>query len=260
MSASAEPIAPPYLTSSLLERAGLPHLFTTRHFPGVGNTADGGPPFTAAARPLLSGRGLAAAPAYARQIHGSQVLVAEREGRLGEADALLTERADLPLAIFTADCLPLVIYDPTGRRLAAVHAGWRGTVQSVARAAVDRLVEAGSDADGLVVAIGPSIGPCCYEVDKPVIARLDAAFPGRWGAWVRSVGAGKWMLDLWAANEDQLRGAGIPGDRVDNPRLCTGCRTDLFYSYRRGQNGRLVSVAALPLVSTLTREEGNVAC
>jgi copper oxidase (laccase) domain-containing protein len=97
-------------------------------------------------------------------------------------------------------------------------------------------------------------------VDKPVIARLDAAFPGRWGAWVRSVGAGKWMLDLWAANEDQLRGAGIPGDRVDNPRLCTGCRTDLFYSYRRGQNGRLVSVAALPLVSTLTREEGNVAC
>jgi copper oxidase (laccase) domain-containing protein len=99
-------------------------------------------------------------------------------------------------------------------------------------------------------------------VDKPVIARLDAAFPGRWGAWVRSVGAGKWMLDLWAANEDQLRSAGIRSDKVDNPRLCTGCRTDLFYSYRRGHNGRLISIAALPLVSAFstTREEGDVAC
>ena len=161
MSVPIDPVGPPYLTSVLLERAGLPHLFTTRHFPGVASTADGGEPFTPEARPLLSGRGLAGAPAYARQIHGAEVLVAEREGRLGEADALLTERVALPLAIFTADCLPLILYDPAGRRLAAVHAGWRGTVQSVARAAVDRLVEAGSPADGLVVAIGPSIGPCC---------------------------------------------------------------------------------------------------
>jgi len=79
-----------------------------------------------------------------------------------------------------------------------------------------------------------------------VIARLDQVFPERWGAWVRSVGLGKWMLDLWAANEEQLRGAGLRGDRIDNPRLCTGCRTDLFYSYRRGHNGRLVSIAAVP--------------
>lgn len=252
MSPSIEPAEPPYLTSALLERAGLPHLFTTRNFPGVASTGDGGAPFTAAARPLLSGRGLAGAPAYVRQIHGADVLVAERDGRLGEADVLLTERADLPLAIFTADCLPLVIYDPAGRRLAAVHAGWRGTVQSVARAAVDRLVEAGSAPDGLVVAIGPSIGPCCYEVDEPVIERLSAAFPVGWEQWTISAGPGKWMLDLWQANEDQLAAADVDRAMIENLRLCTACNLDRFFSYRRegsvrlGRSGRLVALAAIP--------------
>jgi polyphenol oxidase len=246
------PPAPPYLTSALLERAGLPHLFTTRHFPGVASTADGGDPFTPEARPVLSARGLARTPAYARQIHGSRVLVAEREGRLGEADALLTERAELPLAIFTADCLPVVIWDPAGRRLAAVHAGWRGTVQSVTRAAVDGLVEAGSSADGLVVAIGPSIGPCCYEVDGPVIDRLSAAFPGGWERWTIPAGPGKWMLDLWKANEDQLAAADVDPAMVENLRLCTSCNLDRFFSYRRerptrlGRTGRLVALAAIP--------------
>jgi hypothetical protein len=252
MSVPIDPVGPPYLTSALLERAGLPHLFTTRHFPGVASTADGGEPFTPEARPLLSGRGLAGAPAYARQIHGAEVLVAEREGRLGEADALLTERAALPLAIFTADCLPLILYDPAGRRLATVHAGWRGTVQSVARAAVDRLVEAGSPADGLVVAIGPSIGPCCYEVDGPVIERLSAAFPGGWERWTISAGPGKWMLDLWQANEDQLAAADVDRAMIENFRLCTSCNLDRFFSYRRegstrlGRSGRLVALAAIP--------------
>ena len=252
MSAPAEPSAPPYLTSVLLERAGVPHLFTTRHFPGLASTADGGAPFTAAARPLLSERGLRGDPAYARQIHGAEVLVAERDGRLGEADALLTERAGLPLAIFTADCLPLIIYDPSGRRLAAVHAGWRGTVQSAARAAVDRLVEAGSPPDGLVVAIGPSIGPCCYEVDGPVIERLSAAFPAGWERWTIPAGPGKWMLDLWQANEDQLAAADVDRAMIENLRLCTACNPDRFFSYRRegsvrlGRTGRLVAMAAIP--------------
>ena len=169
--------------------------------------------------------------------------------KYGGIGAFGVQGPGLPIAVFSADCVPLLIYDPDARRLAVVHAGWRGTAQSAARAAVLALVEAGGRSEEFLAAVGPSIGPCCYEVDKPVIARLDAAFPGRWGAWVRSVGAGKWMLDLWAANEDQLRGAGLRGDRVDNPRLCTGCRTDLFYSYRRGHNGRLVSIAAIPLGS-----------
>jgi polyphenol oxidase len=242
----------PFLTSALLERAGLPHLFTTRRFPGVGGSGDEDGVFGPAAGPLLAERGLAAAPAFARQVHGAEVLVAERAGRIGQADALITERSGLPLAVFTADCLPLVIYDPSRRRLAMVHAGWRGTVLSVSRAAVDRLVEAGSEPDGLVVAIGPSIGPCCYEVDGPVIDRLRTAFPGGWEHWVTPVGPGKWMLDLWAANEDQLAAADVDRNMIDNPRLCTACNLDRFYSYRRegstrlGRLGRLVALAAIP--------------
>jgi YfiH family protein len=247
-----EPMGAPFLTSPLLERAGLPHLFTTRHFPGVVGSGDGTEVFSEAARPLLAERGLAAAPAFVRQVHGAEILMAERAGRLGEADALVTERRGLPLAVFTADCLPIVIYDPTQRRLATVHAGWRGTVQSVARAAVDRLVESGSDADGLVVAIGPSIGPCCYEVDGPVIDRLRAGFPGGWEHWATPAGPGKWMLDLWAANEDQLTAADVDRSMIDNLRLCTACHLDRFYSYRRegstrlGRSGRLVALAAIP--------------
>src|SRR5262249_34526919 len=111
----------------------------------------------------------------------------------------------------------------------------------------DALVEAGARPERLLAALGPSIGPCCYEVGKPVIAQLDRAFSGPWGAWVKAVGAGKWMLGLWAAHGEQLGGAGLHGDRIFNPRLCTACRTDLFFSSRRGHHGRLVSIAALPL-------------
>ncbi|HJR00364.1 MAG TPA: polyphenol oxidase family protein, partial [Methylomirabilota bacterium] len=147
----------------------------------------------------------------------------------------------------TADCLPIVLYDARAGRLAAVHAGWRGTVQSVARAAVGELAAVGSAAADLVVAIGPSIGPCCYEVDAPVIARFEAAFPGVWQPWMTPKGPGKWMLDLWSANLDQLIGAGVRPERVDLLRLCTGCRPDLLFSYRRERGaGRLVTVAALP--------------
>jgi len=242
---------PTHLRSSLLDDAGLPHLFTTRHFPGVKAFREPRPPLGPEAHPLLAAHGLAAAPpAFLRQVHGADVIRAVGGGCVGEADALVTDTPGLPAAVFSADCVPLLLYDPEGRRLAAVHAGWRGTARSVARAAVDALGEAGGVPGRFLAAIGPSIGPCCYEVDRPVIARLDEAFPGTWGAWVRSVGPGKWMLDLWAANEDQLRGAGLRSDRIDNPRLCTGCRTDLFYSYRRGHKGRLVSIAAVPAGQT----------
>jgi hypothetical protein len=124
-------------------------------------------------------------------------------------------------------------------------------VKAAARVAVDALVAAGSPAEELVAAIGPSIGPCCYEVDRPVVDRLSGAFPVAWESWVSPKGhdAGgteRWMLDLWAANEDQLRAAGLSGSRIDSPRTCTSCHLDLFFSYRRGARGRLVTAAAVP--------------
>src|SRR5438552_1300833 len=211
---------PTHFLSPLLEDAGVRHFFTTRSFPGVTAFRDPFPPLGPEAQPLLAKHGLGAEPAaFLKQVHGAQVLRATVGGCAGKADVLMTDRPGLPIAVFSADCVPLMTYDPDGRRLAVGHAGWRGTAQSAARAAVLALVEAGGMPERFLAAVGPSIGPCCYEVDKPVIARLDAAFPGRWGAWVRSVGAGEWMLDLWAANEAQLRGTGIPGEsRVQEAR------------------------------------------
>src|SRR5262245_61429686 len=238
---------PTHFVSPLLEDAGLPHLFTTRNFPGVTAFRDPFPPIGDDARPLLATHGLGARPAaFTKQVHGARVVQTTESGFAGNADALVTSTPGLPVAVFSADCVPLILYDPDGARVAAVHAGWRGTVQSVARAAVESLVQAGGHANRFLAAVGPSIGPCCYEVDKPVIAQLDQAFASRWGAWVRSAGPGQWMLDLWASNEDQVRSAGTPGVGLPTPGLSTGSHADLFSSSRRGNKGRLVSIAALP--------------
>jgi polyphenol oxidase len=238
---------PSFVTSPLLTAHGLPHLFTTRHFPGVSRPIQPRPPFGPEAQPLLAPRGLGGEPAFARQVHGAAVIEVERGGLAGHADALATSRPGLPLCISTADCLPIVLYDPRAGRLASVHAGWRGTVRSVAAAAVRRLLEAGTAPADLVGAIGPSIGPCCYEVDAPVLERIEPAFPQAWRDWVTPKGPGKWMLDLWQANLDQMTAAGVQRERVDLLGLCTGCRPDLLFSYRRERGaGRLVAVSALP--------------
>ncbi|PWU25637.1 MAG: peptidoglycan editing factor PgeF [Candidatus Rokuibacteriota bacterium] len=242
---------PTYFGSPLLTEARVPHLFSTRHFPGVRPWRHPDGPFEAAALARFGQHGLGSPHgepvAYLRQVHGAEVVVVEHGGLAGQGDVLVTRQTVLPLAIFTADCLPIILYDPVGRRLALAHAGWRGTVEAVARVAVGALTRAGGTAKTFLAAIGPSIGPCCYEVDEPVIDRLAAAFPAAWQQWVTAVGAGKWMLDLWHANEDQLKAAGLESERIDNPRLCTSCRMDLFFSYRRGRGqGRLVAVAAIP--------------
>ena len=239
---------PLYLASGLLTAARLPHLFTTRHFPGVRAWRDPRGPFDESALALIGNSGLPGdGVGFARQVHGAEMAVVTEAGPAGPADVLMTDRPGLRLAIFTADCLPIVVFDRRHRRLAMAHAGWRGTVQAAARVAADALVMAGAAPEELLAAIGPSIGPCCYEVDAPVIERLEAAFAGAWRRWVKPAGPGKWMLDLWKANEDQLREAGLIEARIDNPRLCTACRADLFFSYRRGRGeGRLVALAALP--------------
>lgn len=237
-----------YVTSPLLAEAAVPHLFTTRHFPGVTPARDSAPPFDVSAMALLAELGVAEQPpAYLRQVHGTDVVEASSGGLAGRADVLATGRARLPLAIFTADCVPVILYDPENGRLALAHAGWRGTASGVVGAAAGALVATGGRPECFVAAIGPSIGPCCYEVDAPVIERLDAAFPDLWKEWVEPVRPGKWMLDLWRANDDQLRAAGMLPERIDNLRLCTGCRPEMFFSHRRERGrGRLVAVAAVP--------------
>src|SRR5262245_4430498 len=127
---------PLYVSSALLSEAGLPHLFSTRHLSGVRPWRDPAGPFDESVAQFLDERGMGNEPvAFLRQVHSADVVAVERGGLAGEADVLVTSRAGLPLAIFSADCLPIVVYDPDGRRLAMAHAGWRGTVEAAARAA-----------------------------------------------------------------------------------------------------------------------------
>jgi YfiH family protein len=158
----------------------------------------------------------------------------------------VTTARGVPLAIFTADCLAVVLVDVEAPALAVVHVGWRGTVRAAAQAAVGGLVAAGARAERLHVFVAPSIGPCCYEVDGPVVDAFMSAYGARSREWMHPARPGHWMLDLWAANAALLAEAGVDPQRIVNPRVCTACHLDTFFSYRKGNRGRLATVAALP--------------
>jgi YfiH family protein len=175
---------------------------------------------------------------FLKQVHGCTVAVPPWS-QPPEADASVTGETGTVLAIETADCLPVLIVDPIGRRTAAAHAGWRGTAAGIARRTVEALVEMGSNPRDLLAALGPAIGRCCYEVGGEV----EESF-GPEGAAFFFPGQGERPhLDLVAANRAQLLEAGLESTGIDSLDLCTRCREDLFFSYRRdgGSAGRMIS-------------------
>ncbi|MGH7391866.1 MAG: polyphenol oxidase family protein [Candidatus Rokuibacteriota bacterium] len=245
MSLVAKRESPAYFTFPSLTAIGVAHATTTRSCPGIASWSETPSPFKAEAAAALRPAGLdLERVAWARQVHGAAVArVGQDGGFAGVADVLVTTERGVPLAVFTADCLAVVLHAPGA--LAIAHVGWRGTVHGAAQAAVGALTAVGARPSQVVAAIAPSIGPCCYEVDEPVAERFEAAYPGRWAGWARAVGRGRFMLDLWTANEHLLREAGVPAGRIENARLCTACHPDVLYSYRKGNHGRLVTLAAL---------------
>jgi len=176
------------------------------------------------------------------QVHGASVQVAPWEGR-PDGDAGLAWAPGLILGIETADCLPVLLVDPRRPAVAAVHAGWRGTVAGVTRAAVAALVAGGSRAEDLHAALGPGIGPCCYEVGDEV----KAAFGSAGAAFLRPGPRGRNHLDVRAANRRQLIEAGLDPARIGGIDECTFCRPDLYHSFRRDGpgSGRMISHVGL---------------
>jgi len=167
-----------------------------------------------------------------KQVHGAAVTVAPWDGT-PEADAAVAVGPRLLLGVETADCLPILIVDPRRRAVAVAHAGWRGTAAGVTTRAVEALVAAGSQPGDLLAALGPSIGPCCYEVGE----ELREAFGPSGAAFFRPGPRGRPHLDLRAANLEQLVAAGLPARQIDHVRDCTACRADLYHSYRRDGPG-----------------------
>ena len=185
----------------------------------------------------------------ARQVHGAAVLTHRVSRPLAagrQADIIAGDDPWSALAIQTADCVPLLIGDSRTGAVAAVHAGWRGTALRVAAVAVEALVsEFGSRPSDLVAAVGPSIGPCCYQVGRDVHDRfLGAGVTERDRLRWFSTEGDRFVLDLWTATRDQLESAGVARGRIHAANLCTATHRDVFCSYRRdgARAGRLAAV------------------
>jgi YfiH family protein len=185
------------------------------------------------------------------QVHRADVAVARR-GRAGswerpEADVVVSDDPSCAVGVRVADCAPVLLADRRLHVVAGAHAGWRGTVQGAAGAAVRALVEEfGSDPRDLVAAIGPCLGPCCGEVGEEVVAAFrEAGHDERAvGRWFAPGHYGRPYLDLWSANRDQLEAAGVRADNIHVARLCTRTHAGVLHSYRAEKEhaGRMVGV------------------
>lgn len=207
-----------------------------------------------------------------RQIHSdiAHVISAPPQTSL-QGDALITAAPGLLLAIQTADCIPILLADPRHRAVAAIHSGWRGTLARIAAKTVGRMqMEFSTRPQDLIAAIGPGISQCCYEVGPDVVKEFAAKFPNArdWFEgpfdqlasgedpnplpWLTMMPPGhqppppRCLLDLKAANSAILAEAGLSPKNIFVSNLCTSCRTDLFFSYRREKTtGRLLSAIAI---------------
>lgn len=200
--------------------------------------------------------------AAGRQVHGDGIAAVTRgdlaEGGRGlleadraipDVDALITREPGVGLFLLVADCTPVVVCDPVLPAVALIHAGWRGTAKRVVEKAVGRLVaDFGCRPTDLVAGIGPAIGPCCYEVDDPVIEGIRAAHPEDATDLFAMKANGRAQLDLAEANLRQLLAAGVRPDAIEMSGNCTACTTTLFYSERRegrpsGRFGALIVIS-----------------
>jgi polyphenol oxidase len=201
-----------------------------------------------------------------RQIHSDVVHAVSAPSEIPcKGDASTTNTPGLLLGAQTADCVPMLLVDPKKRAVAAIHAGWRGTLGRIAQKTVGRMqMEFGSKPAELLAAIGPSIGPCCYEVSADFVVKFTAQFSdapqffdeARTGdepnplQWLNMKPPGHQPppknvhLDLWKANRSQLLAAGLRAQNIYSSNLCTGCHRELFFSYRKegALSGRMMSV------------------
>jgi len=220
------------------------HMFTGRQLPFRGGPID--PDYDR----LAAAFGVAPDEVVrVRQVHGHAVVVIKpgvgRGGAILDADAIVSTDPDRAVMVRVADCVPVLVADRDHRVVAAVHGGWRGAVAGICGATVDAIGRLGVPPSDLLALVGPSIGPCCYQVDTVVRDAVLAAHP-QGDAWLAADSAGKWKLDLWASTVDQLVQAGVPRPSITVSGLCTADNPEQFFSFRReGGTGRQAAAIRL---------------
>ena len=185
------------------------------------------------------------------QVHGARICVIDGDAPppecVPECDGLITARPGVAIAVRTADCVPLLFVDRVRRVIGVAHAGWRGTALGIASRMVGAFVERfSSRVSDILIAIGPAIGPCCYQVDAPVHAAFSSGTDA--GGYLRPCREDhRWMLDLAHANRLQAGQQGVPEGNIFSAGLCTACRHELFFSHRAsgGRTGRQINLLML---------------
>ena len=179
--------------------------------------------------------------AASNQVHGAVVrnlttadLKDDTSGKTGyEADGLMTAIPGVILTVFSADCIPVLLYDPRRRVIAALHAGWRGTAAGIVTVAVGQMASVyGSDPADILAAIGPGIGQCCFETHEDVPNAMTAAMAGGVLPFIQLKDNGKFAVDLKGINAKRLELAGVTPDHIAICGDCTACMRDKYWSHR----------------------------
>ena len=195
--------------------------------------------------------------AMSNQVHGGVVrcvttadLHTDPYEKVGyEADGLMTDLPGVALVVYSADCIPILFYDPARRVAAAVHAGWRGTAAGIAAAAVKRMGEVyGCQPGDILAAVGPGIGPDCFETHEDVPNAMTAALSTAVLRHIKIKENGKFAIDLKAINAMRLEQVGLAAEHIAVSSLCTSCDPERFWSHRKLGTSRGSMAAAIQLL------------
>lgn len=183
---------------------------------------------------------------FPRQTHSDRIAIVSSGNlaELADTDALITNDPNLFVCVQTADCVPILLFDPVKKVVAAIHAGWRGTVSKIAQKTVQQMIEKlGCQPSDIIAGIGPSIHMHAYEVGPEVVEAVEAAFSNSSALLKPSLQEGHAYFDLWEANQTVLIESGILEENIELMGLCSFEHSDLFFSARRDgtDTGRMVS-------------------
>lgn len=193
---------------------------------------------------------------FANQVHGGVVRTVTTadvgavfgEKVDGEADGLITAVPGVCLTVFSADCLPILLHDPVRRVVAAVHAGWRGTANGIAKRAVDKMVDVyGSDPAHILAALGPSISKCCYVTNEDVPNAMTERMGASALRHIEMLPTGKFLVDIKGLNVSRLEQAGLDRANINVSEACTFCNPEKYWSHRAtsGVRGSQAAMIAL---------------